>query len=165
MMKTRVVDMDMDCLDEVLSIEQACFRDPWPRSAFVNELQHPWSRFRVAGLPADADSLRVLQGFIICWQLPGDLHLLNLAVEPRYRRMGIGSLMLLGALDEFAAAGGGLVNLEVRQSNLAARKMYTAHGFAQVGCRQGYYRRQKEDAIVMTRKIAKAGSRRNRAGA
>ncbi len=164
-MKTCIVDMDLDYLEEVMTIEQACFRDPWPRSAFINELQHPWSRFRIAGLREGAGGLNVLQGFIICWQLPGDLHLLNLAVEPRFRRKGIGSLMLLGALDDFAAAGGGLVNLEVRQSNLAAREMYRAHGFSEVGCRPGYYQHQKENAIVMTRKLSKLGSRRNKARA
>lgn len=161
-MKTRIVDMNIDLIDQVLAIEQACFNDPWPRTAFINELQHPWSRFRVAGRPEGRQGLAELQGFIICWQLPGDLHLLNLAVEPGCRRRGIAGLMLESALSEFASAGGGLVNLEVRRSNLAARALYRAHGFAEVGCRPGYYRRQKEDAIVMTLKVGRARARQKK---
>ncbi len=69
-------------------------------------------------------------------------------------------MLLRSGLDDFAKNGGGLVSLEVRKSNLAAKKMYQAQGFRVVGCRPGYYRKEKEDAIVMAKKIS--GSRKIR---
>ena len=42
--------------------------------------------------------------------------------------------------------------LEVRQSNTAARALYAAAGFAEVGLRRGYYpdvQQRREDAVVM----------------
>ena len=49
------------------------------------------------------------------------------------------------------AAGRGItkVFLEVRASNEAALRLYTRHGFADVGVRRGYYEQPKEDARVM----------------
>jgi ribosomal-protein-alanine N-acetyltransferase len=41
------------------------------------------------------------------------------------------------------------VFLEVRESNSAARRLYGALGFAQVGRRRNYYRRPTEDAVVL----------------
>jgi len=161
----RVVDMQERYLDEVLKIEHASFEDPWPVSAFMNELRHPWSWFKVAGEQGDLFRLERVMGFIICWMLPGDLHLLNLAVVPECRRKGIGSRMLNDSLNAFSLSGGGLVSLEVRPSNLAARQMYKAHGFGEIGRRPGYYRRQDEDAIVMARKVDKrSGTRHEKVG-
>ena len=101
--------------------------------------------------------LRKLEGFTICWMLPGDLHVLNLAVAPDCRRMGLAGLMLNSVLDGFTRKGGGLVNLEVRESNLAAQQLYLSFGFKVVGRRPNYYRREREDAIVMTRLVKVPG--------
>jgi [ribosomal protein S18]-alanine N-acetyltransferase len=161
-MKMRVVPMKEKYLDRILVIEKASFGDPWPPTAFLSELQHPWSWFRVAGKPDGASGVEEPHGFIICWMLPSDMHLLNLAVLPEQRRNGIGGLLLQGALDAFAEAGGGLVSLEVRPSNHAAQQMYHSFGFKVVGRRPGYYRRDHEDAIVMARRIkntAKTGAK------
>jgi ribosomal-protein-alanine N-acetyltransferase len=48
-----------------------------------------------------------------------------------------------------AALGARAVYLEVRESNLAARRLYAAEGFVPVGRRPRYYRRPTEDAIVL----------------
>ena len=42
-----------------------------------------------------------------------------------------------------------MLMLEVRESNLAARKLYLHAGFAEEGRRKDYYREPKEDAIIM----------------
>jgi ribosomal-protein-alanine N-acetyltransferase len=57
-------------------------------------------------------------------------------------------------LDVFADQGGGLVNLEVRESNRAAQELYRSMGFSTVGRRRQYYRRSNEDAILMLREVA-----------
>ncbi len=73
--------------------------------------------------------------------------ILNLAVAPPFRRMGIGSALLA---EELRSAGDFF--LEVRESNIAAQALYRRFGFAEVGRRAGYYRSPAETAIVMKMK-------------
>jgi ribosomal-protein-alanine N-acetyltransferase len=51
--------------------------------------------------------------------------------------------------------GAVLSMLEVRQSNLAAQRLYQKFGFLAVGERQGYYQDTKEDAVLMTLPVLK----------
>jgi [ribosomal protein S18]-alanine N-acetyltransferase len=71
--------------------------------------------------------------------------LLNLAVDPEFRRRGLGRRLVV----HLTSAHPGNLWLEVRASNVAARKFYKCLGFSEVGCRQDYYPDSRESAIVM----------------
>ena len=142
-------------LDDILRVEKACFKDPWAASSFLAEMEHPWSFFRVLG-PAGAQGpgpTKIL-AFHIAWFLEGEMHILNLAVNPAFRGQGLGRVLLKDGLEAFASRGGGLVHLEVRRSNLAALGLYHGFEFKAVGIREGYYQREKEDAIIMMLPVA-----------
>jgi ribosomal-protein-alanine N-acetyltransferase len=140
-------------LPEVLEIEEACFKDPWPRLAFLSELAHPWSVFNLIGpLCVKGTATRPIDrayGFIVSWLLPFELHVLNLGVLPEHRGQGLARKMLRDSIGCFRGHGGGVVSLEVRPSNLSARGLYDSMGFYEVGLRKRYYRLDDEDAIVM----------------
>jgi ribosomal-protein-alanine N-acetyltransferase len=159
----RIEPMRLEYLDQVLAVERASFKDPWPPASFLAEIEHPWSWFRVIGSGRTAGGLSRVDGFIICWVIVSDMHLLNLAVLPERRRRGLAGMLLENALVDFARQGGGLVSLEVRPSNLAAQELYLSFGFEKVGRRRQYYRRDNEDAILMARRVGEA--RRGRRGA
>ena len=72
----------------------------------------------------------------------GEWELLNIAVDPAYRRRGVAD-ELLGALPA------GRIFIEVRESNAAARALYEGSGFTLIGRRRGYYHLPDEDGIVM----------------
>jgi len=74
-----------------------------------------------------------------------EAEILNLAVGPAARRQGIATRLV----EETAAAAGGSLWLEVRQSNVAARNLYEKLGFREVGLRPNYYQNPPEDGIVM----------------
>ena len=74
----------------------------------------------------------------------GEWELLNLAVDPAYRRRGLGRALV-------DALPSGRVFIEVRDSNAGARALYGACGFGEVGVRRGYYAGPREDGIVMER--------------
>jgi ribosomal-protein-alanine N-acetyltransferase len=152
-MRKRIETMRPEYLEQVLGIEQSGFKNPWPSSAFVAEIQHPWSWFKVIGPPKKSGGLSRVDGFIICWVILSDMHLLNLAVTPEYRRRGLGATLLEDALADFARQGGGYVSLEVRPSNVAAQELYRAFGFKVVGRRKQYYRSDNEDAIIMALEV------------
>jgi [ribosomal protein S18]-alanine N-acetyltransferase len=147
--KRILVPMERNYLSEVLEIERKSFSDPWSMGAFEIELDHPWAWFRVIGPRGEPDSLRRVDGFILCYVLPGDMHVINVAVDPSVRKQGLAVQMLRAALDTFAEKGGGVVGLEVRVSNLAAQRLYESFGFKVVGKRIGYYQKENEDALVM----------------
>jgi ribosomal-protein-alanine N-acetyltransferase len=72
------------------------------------------------------------------------------AVDPRWRRRGIGERLLLGLLDIAVARRAREATLEVRLSNMPARRLYEKYGFRPVGIRPRYYSDNGEDALIMT---------------
>ena len=65
-----------------------------------------------------------------------------------------GDMLLLDRILQAAASfGTRSVFLEVRESNVAARKLYESRGFAVAGSRKQYHRKPAEDAIVMRRAL------------
>jgi len=152
-MKWRIETMRPEYLGQVLDIEQASFKNPWPPAAFAAEIQHPWSWFRVIGPAKKTAGLSRVDGYIICWVILSDMHLLNLAVAPESQRQGLGSMLLENSLADFARQGGGYVCLEVRPSNRAALALYDSFGFRAVGRRKQYYRSDNEDAIIMALEV------------
>lgn len=94
-----------------------------------------------------------IAGFLVSRELignqnnDGEREILNLAVHPARRRRRIAEALLKQEL-----ARGGTFYLEVRESNLAARRLYEGLGFEAIGRRDGYYADPSESAIVMKRK-------------
>ena len=58
-----------------------------------------------------------------------------LHVHSRFRRRGIGSLLLRHAEDLIASSGNQLARLETDSFNVESRAFYAAHGFREVGAR------------------------------
>jgi ribosomal-protein-alanine N-acetyltransferase len=76
---------------------------------------------------------------------PDEIEILNVAVDPPYRRRGVARSLIQELVVKFPGA----VFLEVRQSNSAARKLYHSLGFQVIAVRQNYYDSPDESAIVM----------------
>ena len=83
-------------------------------------------------------------GFVVSRATAPDEHeILNLAIEPDYRRRGIARALLRESMKS------GAWFLEVRESNLPAIRLYESLGFRPVGQRKNYYFDPREPAIVM----------------
>ncbi|MCK6369962.1 MAG: GNAT family N-acetyltransferase [Gammaproteobacteria bacterium] len=79
-------------------------------------------------------------------------HLNLLAVEPRFRRHGLGSRMVRWLEKTAMVAGTFEVSLEVRALNHAARRFYRTLGYSEVDLLPGYYD-HIEDAVRMLRDL------------
>lgn len=88
-------------------------------------------------------------GYVVTRAMADEGEILNLAVAADQRRRGVGRRLAGTALEQLAASGARTVYLEVRESNAAARRLYGSLGFAEVGRRQGYYRRPTEAALIL----------------
>jgi len=81
--------------------------------------------------------------FLLFDRLPGDeAEILNLAVDPTFRRRGIASRLLARLRAETASK----IYLEVRASNTGAQAFYEQMGYRREGERKAYYHRPVEDA-------------------
>lgn len=87
-------------------------------------------------------------GFLCAQVVAGEWEIENIVVSESARRRAIASDMLSALLERWRAGGGTKVLLEVRDSNLAARRLYEKHGFREAGRRRSYYENPPEDAIV-----------------
>ena len=74
----------------------------------------------------------------------------NVAVAESCRRQGVGTALVRAMLADAGERGAAFLTLEVRESNLAARRLYERCGFETVGVRRNYYERPREDAVLMT---------------
>ena len=83
-----------------------------------------------------------------------EMEILNLAVAPQSRRLGIASQLIARALASAKDSGAARAYLEVRPSNAAALALYAQHGFAAAGRRPLYYRDPVEDALVLSKHLA-----------
>jgi len=131
-------------LKQILEIENASFSAPWPRSAFVNELEHPFSEVLVVEHRQEQQIL----AFSICWFVVDEVHLLNIACHPNWRKRGLGRRLMDAIIAKAQEKNSLLVSLEVRVTNHAAIQLYLSYGFIQVGIRPRYYE-NNEDALVM----------------
>ena len=136
------VDRD---LPRILEIEQLAFPSPWSFASFQRELTLPFSRVMVA---ADNENGNSIVGFLCRWLIADECHVLNIAVHPDSRRLGIGAVLITEAISEARITGAGVVTLEVRRTNLAARQLYRKFDFEERRLRRHYYG-PGEDAIIM----------------
>jgi ribosomal-protein-alanine N-acetyltransferase len=141
----RIRPMTLADLPAVQLIERASFTTPWPPQAYRQELE---SNRLASYLVGEIGEEIVAYGGV--WLMVDEAHVTTFAVHPRYRRRGIGERLLLSLLDLSIARRAREATLEVRLSNLGARRLYEKYGFRPVGIRPRYYSDNQEDALIMT---------------
>jgi [ribosomal protein S18]-alanine N-acetyltransferase len=143
--KLIVESMQVGDLEAVQRIEEASFSTPWPPNAYHSELM---TNRLASYLVARIDREIVAYGGM--WVMVDEAHITTFAVDPAWRRQGIGERLLLALLDLARDRHAREATLEVRLSNLAARRLYEKYGFRPVGLRPRYYSDNNEDALIMT---------------
>jgi len=135
--------MTMEDLQQVCAIENETFSDPWSEEDFRNSLQEANNAYLLAELDG------VIAGYCGYWGIAGEGYIYNVAVKQEFRRRGLGYQMLKTLIDESADRGITSFTLEVRASNEPAIRLYESLGFESAGLRKDFYRKPKEDAVIM----------------
>ncbi len=137
--------MRVEDIPDVHLIERASFPVPWPTYAFRQELEtNRLARYLIV---RSGDVIVAYGGL---WMMVDEAHVTTFAVLPEWRRQGIGARLLLALLDLANDLGATVATLEVRISNMDARRLYERFGFRPVGVRPRYYSDNSEDALIMT---------------
>lgn len=127
-------------LPAVMEIDAESLPRPWSAALWREELKSPFASYMV--LEDGGEVVAHLGTKIVA----DELHVMTLAVRPRYRRRGYARAMISAAIA--ASPEARYVHLEVRPGNTAARALYESMGFVVTGLRPRYY--GDEDAVLMT---------------
>jgi [ribosomal protein S18]-alanine N-acetyltransferase len=150
-------------LDDVLEIESLSHLHPWTKGNFSDSLAaghwayciRPQVDQAIKGSYLDP---AVLWAYCILFPAVDELHLLNITVSPKLRKLGLASRMMAAIEGVAAQQNIPRIILEVRPSNIAAVTLYQKLGYKQIGTRKNYYPADpqlgtREDALVMAKSI------------
>lgn len=133
----------------IAEIERYSFPKPWDPDIFRYMALHP------RGAPTTTGSLLhmivLAQGqdiisYAVWEEKCNEGHLMNLAVAPQHRNKGFGKLILRGIVDNMRQKGIVRLELEVRENNAIARRLYEGEGMMPAGRVEGFY--GATDAII-----------------
>jgi len=137
---------------QVSDIERRSYAFPWSHGVFRDCL--------LAGYHCIAiDREDLVVGYSILSIAAGEAHILNLCVDPSYRELGYGELLLDEILVRTVNAEVREIFLEVRPSNDKAIALYLKKGFHQIADRPAYYQATegREDAAVLSKILQRSG--------
>ena len=135
-----IVRMNESHVPAVAELERQNFSEPWPDIAVRGELTNKLALWLVAVEDGE------VVGYVGSQTVLQEADMMNIAVADSHRRRGIAKMLveeLIRQLDAYQ------LTLEVRASNAPAIALYENLGFTQVGLRKNYYRKPKEDALIL----------------
>ena len=135
-----IIRMNESHVSAVAELERQNFSEPWPDIAVRGELTNKLALWLVALEDGE------VVGYVGSQTVLQEADMMNIAVADSHRRRGIAKMLveeLIRQLDAYQ------LTLEVRASNAPAISLYEALGFQQVGLRKNYYRKPKEDALIL----------------
>lgn len=135
--------MTIDDVDEVYTVEEDCFVDPWSKDSIRKELKNDLARYLVAEIDDK------IVGYVGVWFVVDEGHITNVAVHSDYRGKKIGDRLVKEMVELCKENNLVAMTLEVRTSNTVAQNLYRKYGFKMGGIRKEYYSDNKEDAIIM----------------
>ncbi len=141
---------------EIKSIERECGLSPWPEEFYRGIAADPNYVFiaavsdkEIAGF-ACTRLITAEKNPLAKTQPSSEAEILNIAVLKPFRGRGIGASLLKQMVEQLMEFRPFSVFLEVRESNIAARRFYSRNGFTETGRRHDYYQKPLENAILMS---------------
>lgn len=139
--------MEMADLEHVAGLERECFSEPWSYSLLASGIHSSFDRYYVF---VQDD---MILGYANLRILAGEAEIQRIAVRSNYRGLGIARRLMDTMVTYATVNRAGVIRLEVRAGNTAARKLYESYGFVTEAVRRGYYHNPDEDALMMTRSL------------
>ena len=139
-------------IEALVALESRCFDWPWGRLSFESELSASTADNRVVWAETTAGEKRII-GYIFFRFIAGEAQIFRIAVDPMWRRQGIGTQLVTECLNAAQAEGLLTAVLEARSSNTGAIELYRKLGFHAAGMRRGYYSNRHEDALILKRTL------------
>ena len=130
----------------VAALEKVIFSDAWSEASVARTLA---ARVTLAYV---AEQEGRLAGYFLGMQLFEEAEVYRVAVDPAFRKQGIGRRLMEAFLAESAKQGATDWSLEVRTQNVAAIALYEGLGYRTESTRKRYYHDPEDDAAIMWRR-------------
>ena len=130
-------------MPEVLQAEQLSFEYAWTEEDFLRCLRQR----NCIGMVAEHGEKVV--GFMIYELHKNKLHVLDFAVQPEFRRQGVGHQMIAKLVGKLSSHRRTRIALYVRETNLPAQIFYRVQGFRAMEVSREHYPDTGEDAYFL----------------
>lgn len=140
-MKTKIMPLDFSNVDKVYETEVSCFLHPWTKQSFIEEINNPLAKYFVLLLNDEP------VGYVGLWHILDEGHITNIAIKKEHQGKGLSHLLIKEIIDYKNNNHLKFLTLEVRESNIVARKLYEKYNFKIIGERKKYYE-NNETAIL-----------------
>ncbi|WP_276873527.1 ribosomal protein S18-alanine N-acetyltransferase [Dialister micraerophilus] len=134
-------------VNAIYEIGKHSFFDAWRKETVESDLVKSHSCYFVAEFEG-----RII-GYACYWFILDEAQLVNLAVEPEYRRKGTAKALMNAGETEAVNRNMRFIFLEVRVGNINAQELYRKMGFIVGSLRKGVYENPKEDGYIMMKKL------------
>ena len=137
-------------IPKVLFIEERNSDDPWTQIQFTTSIENSNNLCYCLNLNGKT------VGYLIAMLAPDSADILNIGVDPGFKRQGYGRALLKHFIEDLGKRNIGEILLEVRSANKSAIQFYKRQGFKEISVRKNYYMKnsknqsQSEDGIMMS---------------
>jgi ribosomal-protein-alanine N-acetyltransferase len=136
--------MLVEDVERVVDIERQIYQFPWSHGNFTDSIHAGYSCW-VNEQGAE------IAGYGVMMLAAGEAHLLNLGIAAQWQGRGLGREALGHLIDVARGYRAEAMFLEVRTSNIVARRLYATRGFRVLTIRKNYYPavNGRENAVMM----------------
>lgn len=137
-------------LADIIALQENAYKGEiqWPLEVFTEELQRTTDRLYVIVRQPETGSLVALIGCAFRMGIH-EVHITNIMVAPHWQNRGIGTFLVMYMMTIAQQLDFHRMSLEVRVSNVSAKKLYERLGFQVVRRKTHYYGEDGEDAFDM----------------
>ena len=137
----RIIDSSIEDVDIIYNLDAEYEFDRYSKDLILESLNNS----AYINLIAYRDDEAV--GYISANSVVDEGDVVKIVVAKQYRQLGIGSALVMDILSRLKTKGVETVFLEVRKTNIPAKKLYEKTGFVKISERQKYYS-DGEDADI-----------------
>ena len=137
--------------------------EAFERGWSVGEMQKLLAAETAIAFYATTDGARQPVGFVVGRLAGDDTEIVTIGTRPEQRRTGIGRGLLQAFERASQQAGANRVLFEVADTNAAARALYAAGGYSEIGRRRDYYSEAdgaRTDALLLGKVIGTPATER-----
>jgi [ribosomal protein S18]-alanine N-acetyltransferase len=159
----RLRRMYLEDLDRVLEIESQSFGPfHWSRNNFSQELGNEMAIYLLIESletkekfldQSDGRHHELDKNLIVAyggaWLILDEMHITTLGTDPEFRRNKLAEAIINNLIEIAVYNKIRGITLEVRESNIAAQKLYEKYGFQKMGLRKNYYEDNQESALIL----------------
>lgn len=143
--KFQIREMQEKDIVQVEEIEQRLFSVPWSEKSFLSACTVKENIYLVC-MQGEK-----VAGYCGLWTVLGEGNITNMAVAEEYRRKGVAEALMEEMEQRGREKDVEVFFLEVRESNIPARRLYEKTGYEQIGIRKKFYEKPTENAIIMSK--------------